>query len=86
MSVTDPKDGLTLSSNNSKSLNSGIHDDENANGQHSVHKYNKSSRSQGDKKTPTKRCKLVIVGDGCCGKTSLLTVFKRFASKNWWHK
>lgn len=76
MSVTDSKDGLTLSSNNSKSLNSEVHDDENANGQHSIHKYNKSSRSQGDKKTPTKRCKLVIVGDGCCGKTSLLTVFK----------
>ena len=78
MSVIDSKDGLTPSSNNSQSLGTDIHEDENANGQNSIKKNIKSSRSQADKKTPTKRCKLVIVGDGCCGKTSLLTVFKRW--------
>lgn len=60
--------------------------DENANGRKSSHKLlannsrtstsNNMSSSGNEKKTPTKRCKLVIVGDGCCGKTSLLTVFK----------
>ena len=81
MSVKDSKDGSTPSKNNFKLMNTEIHDDENAKSQQSIHKSTKSSRSQGDKKTPTKRCKLVIVGDGCCGKTSLLTVFKRFASE-----
>ena len=59
--------------------------DENANGrdksQHSKTSDNNikasNKRNSGEKKTPTKRCKLDIVGDGCCGKTSLLTVFKR---------
>ena len=77
MSVTDSKDGLTPSSNNSQSMNTDVQEDENANGQNTIHKSTKSTRSQGEKKTPTKRCKLVTVGDGCCGKTSLLTVFKR---------
>ena len=77
MSVTDSKDGPTPSSYNSQSMSTDVQEDENANGQNSTHKSTKSIHSQAEKKTPTKRCKLVIVGDGCCGKTSLLTVFKR---------
>ena len=55
--------------------------DENANGRDTTNKHNgtKANQSTNGSK-PIKRCKLVIVGDGCCGKTSLLTVFKRY-----WH-
>ena len=75
--VRESDDAACLSSTTTK--------DENANGrdksQHSKTSDNNIKASNkgnsGEKKTPTKRCKLVIVGDGCCGKTSLLTVFKR---------
>ena len=52
---------------------------EDANSNETTNKHNgtkENQHPQGDKSM--KRCKLVIVGDGCCGKTSLLTVFKRY--------
>ena len=53
--------------------------DENANGHDTIHKDNGIRANQIPVRgKPMKRCKLVIVGDGCCGKTSLLTVFKRY--------
>ena len=77
MSTEKEKDGLTPSSSSTTK-------DENANGRDTSHKNiannSTSSHPPKDKKTPTKRCKLVIVGDGCCGKTSLLTVFKRYSA------
>ena len=74
MSIVNSSDGLS-------STISTTTKDENANGRDTAHKHsgNKSIQApQGNNKPPTKRCKLVIVGDGCCGKTSLLTVFKRY--------
>ena len=77
MSMEKVSDGLSPSSSSTTK-------DENANGRDTSHKNisnnSTSSNPPGDKKTPTKRCKLVIVGDGCCGKTSLLTVFKRYSA------
>ena len=72
MSMVKGSDGISASSTTK---------DENANGRDTSHKHmgNRTVQNpQVDNKTPTKRCKLVIVGDGCCGKTSLLTVFKRY--------
>ena len=75
MSLAKDSDGVSPSSSTAK--------DENANGRDTSHKTisnSTTSNPPGEKKTPTKRCKLVIVGDGCCGKTSLLTVFKRYSA------